>query len=73
MFVYASYLQGKCVLLCVHTFREKAGHEVVDICDVGYFQWAKLKKMETVALPKSHLVQLWMQQVIVNPGQLHGE
>lgn len=64
--MYTSYLQGKRILVCIQTIWEEAGHEVVDICDVGYFQWAELKEVKTVELPKSHLEHLWMQQIIAS-------
>lgn len=66
------YLQVKCILVRIQTLWEKAGHELVDVCNLGYFQGAELKQVETVALPQSHLVHLWRQRIISLLERLHG-
>lgn len=43
---------------------------MVDTGDVAYFQRAELKQVETVTLPKSHLIQLWRRRVIVSQASL---
>lgn len=53
-----AYLHGKDILVCIKTFREEAGHEVVHVCYVSYSYSGELQQVKTVALPKSQLVQL---------------
>lgn len=57
-FTHRRYLHVKDVAIIIQTLREETGHEVIHIFDVSYFHCTELQQMESVALPKSWLVQL---------------